>query len=289
MIEFIKKNPYDFFPEINTDFVEKFLIEEGSEEFINFISTEAIELINPELIKEDIRLREIIANCFIAPSQYIESLAENIENVRHIDAYKVYENCDGEDLSKYYEDFCNNFDENDRVAGFMMPSRLFETKGKNIDTFNDSEYPPSFIIEQLIELDSFDKIEDFIRLEDGTDRLAWIHAIDDAGKNYSINGKMRKKAGECLIKLVNTEKNGFDLDILLSGDVDFLVESYVRNNIEIPEEVKKETTEEEIERIKKEYELEKLQEEDRKCDEALELVEKLDKNKEQEGQTQSDD
>lgn len=71
----------------------------------------------------------------------------------------------------------------------------------------------------------------------------------------------------------------------------FLINAYIREGRELPEDIKEimNIKEEEIERIKKEYELEKLQEEDRKCDEALELVEKLDENKEQEGQTQSDD
>lgn len=288
VVEFIKENPYAFSPEIDVNFVESYLIEEGSEEFIKFISTEALELINPELIKENIHLRKIIANCFIAPGKYIERLAEDLENVRYIDSYKVYEECDGEDLSKYYEDFYNNFNQNDDIVAFMMPSRLFESEEKTIDSLrNHNEYPPSFIIEKLIELDNFNKIEDFIDLDDGASVLAWIHALDDAGKDYLIKKEMRNKAGESLIKLVDKEKSGFDLDILLSGDVDFLVESYIRNNIEIPEEVKNETTIERIQRITKEIEAERLQEEDQKCDEALALVEELDK--EQEGQTQGEE
>lgn len=184
-----------------------------------------------------------------------------------------------------------------------MPSRMLERRG-GLDnlTYEDQAYyfPIEFIIKKYVEANRIDDIEYLLKdKEYAVLRVDTISEFFDRYK-YELNEDNKKKLRNIVIENIEecneSCKKDFGiykkrLRISESDTKEFIIESYVRCEKELPEDIKEimNIEEEEIERIKKEYELEKLQEEDRKCDEVLELVEKLDKNKEQEGQTQGDD
>ena len=289
----------------------------------SYIPSEILEYIDLKLIQEDDELMKDILNCWIAPEQYLAGLEEGIgytdnyyTGIGVVEASEVYEHYNGKiDLSEYYEKFYKKvISENENgvgtpdddydlyyVAMQKMLSKTFERLG-GFEKYHEEDmediFSWNFIVMRLIEENRFNDVESFIYLDD-ENKASFIDTISRMDINGKFDGwsnkDLRKKIREYIVKLSDEiiEQDCLDTMKYIERE-EFLIEAYIREGREIPEEIKDvfgERIDSKIDEIKvrvaREKKLDELQEEDQKCDEALALVEELDK--EQEGQTQGEE